>query len=953
MLRWSALCLLSGYILLGFTKPASAAANNDRGIELFETKIRPVLVEQCYRCHSVEADKKKKLRGGLMLDSRAAMLSGGDSGPAIVPGKAKESLLFKALLYSEKPRMPPKGRLVDGVIADFEKWINLGAPAPAGGSTAVKARGMSFEEGRKFWAYRLPIKPALPAVKDTAWVRTDIDAFILSRIEAKGWKPAADADRAALARRLYHDLVGLPPTPEDIDAFVKDPRSDAYEQLVDRLLASPHYGERWGRHWLDVARYAESLTLRGFIFKHAWRYRDYVVDSFNHDIPFDRFAQEQVAGDLMPAASPAEKRRQLIATTFLVLGNTNLEEQDKRQLRMDVVDEQLDAISRAFLAQTVTCARCHDHKFDPIPTKDYYALAGILRSTHTLDHANVSKWLEFPLPAEPEQEKLIRQQEKAVAELQARIKDLKAAIAKHRGPGDPKKPSVVAVADLAGIVVDDTQARKVGEWKVSQFSGAYVGTGYIHDLDAGKGEKTLTFQPEIPKSGRYEVRLAYSPGTNRAEQVPVTIFSADGEKTVHVNQKERPEIDGLFHSLGQYRFERSGQGYVIVSNEGTKGHVIADAVVFIPVEELPVGARKKPAGDKDLAVKEAAQLRQLEAQLKKLVESGPTRDLVMSVDEEKKIEDSPIHVRGSVHNLGPIAPRGFLQVASYGPPATLPAGQSGRRELAAWLVSRENPLPARVLANRAWHWLMGEGLVRTTDNFGTTGELPSHPELLDYLAVRCLEDGWSVKKLVRQIVLSHTYRQSGQAVPAVLAGDPENRLLARMNRRRLEAECIRDTMLSVSGRLQLDTGGPTFKPDLATDYGYKHSDTRRTVYEPVFRNALSDICEVFDGADPSVCTGRRNVSTVAPQALFMMNHPFVLEQARATAQRLLAEKNVDMAGRIDRVYRLALGRLPSTGERRLAERFVAGAGSAPKEKEDAFAQLVQALFASMDFRYVN
>jgi hypothetical protein len=938
--------LLPACLLLAIAAPVRA--DDARGLELFEKKIRPLLAENCYECHSADAAAKNRLKGGLLLDSRDGLRKGGDSGPAVVPGKPAASRLVKALHYDGKPQMPPRGKLPANAIADVEAWVALGAPDPRAGG-AVRQRGMSLEDGRKFWAYRPVAKPALPKV--AAELRNEIDAFIAAKLEAKGLRFAPEADPATLVRRVYFDLVGLPPSPEEIDAFLKEfsakPQA-AYEGLVDRLLASPQFGERWGRHWLDVARFAESITLRGSVFKEAWRYRDYVIDSFNRDVPFDRFVREQVAGDLLPAADTEQRRRQLIATTFLALGNNNLEEQDKQQLVMDVVDEQLDAISKAFLAQTVTCARCHDHKFDPIPTKDYYALAGILRNTKTLKHANVSQWLEVPLPADPERERVLKAHEAEVAALQKEIIALKSVVAKGTKPADPARPRVRAVAELPGIVVDDAQARKVGTWKESKFSGSYVGAGYIHDEDQGKGAKTLTFQPEIPKTGRYEVRLAYSPGTNRCSRVPVTIFSADGEKTVYVDQQKPPEIEGLFHVLGQFKFERSGQGFVIIANEGTKGHVIADAVVFIPVEKLPELKESRPEVN-ETAKPDVERLKALEEKLKKLTATGPKRDLAMSVEEEKAIEDVRVHVRGSVHNLGDVAPRGVLRVALTGPAPTFPADQSGRVQLAEWLAGKDNPLPARVFSNRAWHWLFGAGLVRTTDNFGTTGESPSHPELLDYLASRFVEEGWSVKKLVRAIVLSRTYRQAATADPA--SEDPENRLLSHQNRRRLDAECIRDAILSVSGQLTTDAGGPTFKPDLSADYGYKHTDTRRSVYSPVFRNALPEIFEAFDFADPSVCTGRRNVSTVAPQALFLMNNPFILKQSEAAAQRLLGEKGDD-AARLTRAFRLALGRPPTAGERRAAEAFLAKA-SDEKARSAAWAQLVQALFASIDFRYVD
>jgi hypothetical protein len=932
-----ALCLTPTGPRVGAADPPPAPT--PQAIEFFERKIRPVLTEHCFACHSAEAEKNKKLKGSLLLDSREGVLKGGDSGPAIVPGKAADSLLVKTLHYAAgEVQMPPKGKLPDAVIADVEKWVNMGAPDPRGAAGGPKRQiGMSVEAGRNFWAYR-PVKaPAIPAVKDANWPAGDIDRFVLARLEARGLRPAADADRATIARRVYYDLTGLPPTPEKVDAFVRDTDPAAYEKLVDRLLASPQFGERWGRHWLDIARYAESVTLRGLVFKEAWRYRDYVIDSFNADVPFDRFIKEQIAGDLLLAATPDDRRRQLIATAFLALGNTNLEEQDKKQLRMDVVDEQLDVITKGFLGQTVTCARCHDHKFDPIPTRDYYALAGILRNAKAMEHANVSAWVEVPLPVEPAAEAELKTHEAAVAALKNRITAAKAKTG-------PKATGVLAVKDVPGIVVDDEQAKKVGDWTHSVHYGNYIGTGYVHDGNAGKGEKTLTFQPEVVPPGKYEVRLAYSPGNTRADNVPVHVFSADGEKTVPVDMKKNPPLDGRFVSLGEYRFEKNGLAYVMISNEDTRGHVTADAVVFVRTDGDVAKGGDKPAG-----AAAADSVKALEAGLKRLQDGGPKRPMAMSVVEEKAIEDTRVHVRGSVHNLGEAAPRGFLTVATYSTLPTIPKGQSGRTELAEWIASADNPLTARVMANRTWHWLFGSGIIRTTDNFGTTGELPSDPELLDHLALRLVAHGWSIKKLVREIVLSRTYRQSSTGDPATITADPENRLFGRANRRRLEAEAIRDTMLSVSGKLDLTRGGPTFPTTLAADYGYKGNSNRRSVYLPMFRNALPEALEVFDFADTSVVTGRRNTSTVAPQALFLMNHPFVLEQSRHAADRLLAEELPNDAARIVRASRLTLGRSPTDGEKAVALRFL-GRGSDPK---DAWAVLFHALFASADFRYVN
>jgi hypothetical protein len=944
--------------LLAMLAPTTRA-EDAKGLEFFEKKIRPVLAEHCYSCHSTAS---KKQRGGLLLDTREALLTGGDTGPALVPGDPAKSLIVQVLRYQGDLKMPPKSKLPENVVNDFATWVKMGAPDPRVGGKSTTAKNASVEEGRKFWSYQPVQKPAAPAVKDKAWGTCDIDAFILAPIEAKNAKPAPDASPRVLVRRLYFDLIGLPPRPEEINAFEKAAAKDlgaALAETVDRLLQSPEYGERWGRHWLDVARYAESLTLRGFVLKEAWRYRDYVIDAFNEDVPFDRFVREQLAGDLLPASSPSERRRQMTAAGFLTLGNNNLEEQDKKLLRMDVVDEQLETVGRAFLGQTIGCARCHDHKFDPIPTADYYALAGIFRNTKTIDtSSNVAKWLEMALPPMPGQQVDTAKHDREVADLTKQIAALKASLgdsAAVKNAKVTKSGKSIDIKSLPGIVVDDTQAMKVGAWTASSFSGPFIGEGYLHDGNSGRGEKSLTFQAMLPHSGKYEVRFAYTSGTNRADKVEVMVASEEGEKTIYINQKQKPPIDEAFVSLGQYQFEKTGQCYVLVSNEGANGHVTADAVLFIPVKELaevkPVKpSSETPALEAKAKAEAAAKLKKLEEQLKKLKDEQPGREMVMGIEDEKKIEDIRIHIRGSVANLGTPVKRGFLQVATVGPAPVVPANQSGRRELADWIASPHNPLTARIMVNRVWHWLMGDGIVRTVDNFGSTGERPSHPELLDYLASRFVEDGWSVKKLVRAIVLSRTYRQ---ASGPVLAGDPENRLFAHANRRRLDAECIRDAMLAVSGQLNLERGGPGYKSAIASDYNYKHEGNRRSVYAPVFRNALPEIFDAFDFADPSVSTGRRSTTTVAPQALFMMNNPFVLQQAQASAKKLLADGKLTDAQRVARAYEAALGRPATDAERRLAELYFADVGADSKERQDAWTRFMQNLFASIDFRFVN
>ncbi|HBN74939.1 MAG TPA: hypothetical protein DD473_03775 [Planctomycetaceae bacterium] len=925
-------------------------------LEFFEKKIRPVLVTHCYECHAVDS---KNLQGGLLLDSRDGLLAGGDSGPAVVPNDVDESLLISALKF-DSFEMPPKGKLPEHVIADFEHWVRDGAADPREAkATAAKPREIDIEAGRSHWAYQPVTDPTIPKVNNHSWPSNEIDHFILARQEAAHLEPTKEADKEVLIRRLYFSLVGLPPTPDEIEAFVSNPSPQAYEQVVDHLLNSPHFGERWGRHWLDVVRYAESVTLRGFVMPEAWRYRDYVIDTFNNDLPFDQFVIEQLAGDLIDSASLEQRQRNLIATTFLTMGNSNLEDQDKQKLEMDFVDEQLDVISRGFLAQTITCARCHDHKFDPIPTRDYYAMAGILKNVKALNHANISKWIEVPLPVSNEVQQKLDAHHASVATLETSIAKLKSQLPTNQKT--TPKYQIVAVADLPGIVVDDSEARKVGNWKDSQSFKNYVGNGYCHDEASSKGEKTITFLPKLPQDGRYEVRFAYSHSVNRAVDVPITVFSADGEKRILLNQKQPPKIDGRFVSLGTYRFEVAGQSFVLVENKGTTGHVIADAVQFLPVDETELA--NQTSSNQTRTKEEETQLaelqkfesieqeiKSLEAKLKKLEKSAPVIPKTMTVLEENKGEDLSIHIRGNVHNLGEIAPRGVLQVANYGAAPVMPSDESGRLELARWMADPKHPLTSRVMTNRVWHWLFGVGLVRTVDNFGTTGETPSHPELLDYLSTRFVEEGWSVKKLIRSIVMSRTYRISSQGTTP--AADPENRLLSHCHRNRLDAESLRDAMLSISGQLDLTPGGRTFPENLSSDYGFQFQEPLRSVYAPVFRNSLPEIFEAFDFANPSMVSGRRNVSTVAPQALFLMNHPFVREQANQTAKRLLAESFDDEETRIDHAYMQTIARHPTKNEREISRDFIESTTQLSSSQE-AWTQFVQSLFSSLEFRYLK
>jgi hypothetical protein len=948
------------------------------GLELFEKRIRPVLVAECYQCHSAQAEK---LRGKLRLDSREAMLQGGASGtPAVVPGKVEESLIIAALRH-DGIEMPPKKKLPQDVVADFERWIRLGAPMPAESKPGYA--GDVSEAGRKHWAFQPLRRVPVPTVRNSQWCRNEVDCFLLAAMEAKGVQPLADADRYTLLRRLYFDLVGLPPTPEEIASFINDTDANAVEKVVDRLLASPHFGERWGRHWLDVVRYADSNGKdEDFTFYNAWRYRDYVIASFNRDKPYDQFVREQIAGDLLPARSPEERDEFLIATGFLVIGPKVLAERDKAKLRMDVVDEQLDTIGKAFLGLSLGCARCHDHKFDPITTREYYALAGIFTSTVTLEgikgnNAVISGWVERPLGIEGEKrlqeylafnkklEPLRQQLSKAEAELKAA----------------ETKTGMRLVAGLPGIVVDDTQAQKVGEWKSSTYAQPYVGQGYVHDDRSGKGQKRIIYTPKLPKAGEYEVLISYTTGDSRDTKVPVIIRHSRGETVVHVNQRQKPSVDGLFQRLGTFHFEAGTSGSVTISNAGTTGHVIADAVLFRPAGELA----KDPAmqemlsGVPEAIAQQIRATRQRISELKQQIgqleaQRPPQPDMCMAVREAAKPENCRIHIRGSHQHLGPEVPRGFPKILTRDTPPTIPPDQSGRLQLAEWLTTHASPLLARVMVNRVWQHLFGEGLVASVDNFGTTGEKPTHPELLDYLADDFIRHGWSVKRLIRQLVLSRAYQLSSrmpQPIPPQvkhnLAVDAENSLLWRANRKRLEAEVLRDAILYFSGQLDLTMGGSTVtefsewavgpnarsKPDL-------EKIRRRSVYFPLIRNDLPPLFQVFDFANADVTTGRRDITNVPPQALFMLNSPFVLQHAQLGAKRLLQESKSDPE-RIQLAYLKLLGRPPADQEIRESLQFLKEYAKelAPHLKGgqdpelEAWTAFCQALIGCTEFRYAD
>jgi acetyl esterase/lipase len=792
--------------------PKPAAPPSAAQLAHFEKKIRPVLVAKCYECHSAAS---KKIKGGLALDTREGLRKGGDSGPAVVPGDPKASLLIAALRHEQDMAMPPKEKLSPEQIADFVTWIESGAADPRDGAATVSAPAVDAEKARTFWAFRRPLAPAVPKPDDEAWPLTDIDCFVRAAQERNGLKVVADADPHTLVRRLYIDLIGLPPTPEEIETFANEWRGSpqrALESAVDRLLASPRFGERWGRHWLDVARYAESSGKEtSFSYPQAWRYRDYVIAAFNADVPFDRFVLEQIAGDLLPAPDDRRRAEQLVATGFLAVGPKSHIERNKKQFEMDLVDEQIDAVTQAFLGLTVACARCHDHKFDPIPQADYYAMAGIFRSTETF-------YGTIPL-------------------------------VQNNNPG-----------------------------------------------------ALLT----LPKDSGMEAGI---PALSSAERRQL-------EQQVADLRAQRADL-----------------------------------------------AKKREFGTSE-SVRIGILLGTLEGRLKAFEADGTPRMLAMGVRDRGAARDSELFVRGEIEKPGATVPRGFVSVlCATSTPA--PLSGSGRIELARWIASPENPLTARVYVNRVWLNLFGRGLVTTPDNFGASGQAPSHPDLLDHLATTFVAERWSTKALIRRIVLSRVYRLSPAFVEANFAKDPDNVWLWRMSPRRLDAEAIRDAMLANAGRLDLTppvgsvvaAGGEGYTGGV--ERGGQLAENRfncRAVYLPAIRGRAFESLAEFDGVDGSVVTGQRSETTVPSQSLYLLNSPFVTGVAGAAALRLAKEAGTP-AARVELAYRRIFGRAPTDGERSAALSFLGrykekakhdGRAAGDPENE-AWTAFCQSLWASGEF----
>ena len=934
------------YLLLVFLLTRSAGLAEQR-TDFFEKKIRPVLSKNCYECHSA---KSKSLKAGLLLDRKAGWVRGGKNGAVIHPGKPDESILMNALKYdNHELQMPPSGKLSETVLADFEKWISMGAPDPRNSSMeevfavgGLKAK--SLKEGREFWAFK-PIKlPLLPAVQKGEWIQDEIDRYILRGIEEHDLEPSQKAKPTTLLRRIFFDLTGLPPSPQDIKDYQNSSSQESFENVVNKLLESPRFGERWGRHWLDVARYADTTGGgRNNPFPNAHRYRDYVINSFNNDKPFDQFIIEQIAGDLMPSSTDEEYNEKLTGTGFLALGPHNYELQDKELLRMEVVDEQLTAVGKAFMGLTMDCARCHDHPFDPISITDYYSMAGIFRSTNSLVPGNVAGFHERELRDEFREQR--EQYDQTLASLEKRLKD---AVNLFKALGGKESNSNTRSLDpltLEGIVVDELAVMKKGNWKLSTHTPGYVGSGYHHDNNTGKGNKSITYRANISKGGEYDVQVSYTDGSNRSKKTPITVMHADGEQKIYIDQTKPPAILGTFTSVGVFRFEPIERDVVQITTEGTEGYVIADAIRLVAIENkygVPNFSDKPKETEHDLvAQKKLADAQKSVEKLKGEIEihkksQPPKVARVMSVLEQEKTGDWHIHLRGGIRNLGPLVERGFLKVAipkGASSVAEIPDSSSGRLQLAKWIASSNNPLPARVYANRIWHHLFGRGIVASTDNFGEMGDRPTHPELLDYLAKYLIENNWSSKSLIRKIVLSSTYQMTTNVSAIAQKIDPENNLFSRQNRKRLEAEAIGDAMLLAGG--QISANHPVL-------------EKRRFIFQKLNRNNLSELFEVFDYPNPGLVSGNRNISSVPTQALYMMNNEFVIKQARLVSEIIEKKETNDLNGKITLAFLKCLGRLPNAEEMKTSLLFLE-----KKFHKVSLEGLVHSLLACLDFRYLN
>ena len=1099
--------------------PPQPAGANEAQLQLFESKVRPLLLDRCGKCHG-----EKLQQGGLRLDTAEGFRKGSDQGPLTQATNPEQSLLLRAVRHEGGLAMPPGEKLSDGEIATLTAWVKAGAPWSEKVATPAAS-------GKPHWAFQPVSRPPVPAVKLRGWGKTPVDAFILARLEREGLRPSPVADRRTLIRRATFDLTGLPPTPDEIHAFLQDRSPNAWEKVVDRLLASPAYGERWGRHWLDVARYADSKDVRDigqpFDIVESYRYRDWVIRAFNEDLPYNQFITNQIAGDLLPPTKPGEVNADgITATTFLTIGGWGPGDADLLKMHADMVDDQVNAVSRAFLGLTVGCARCHDHKFDPITTADYYGLAGIFFSTTIATPQISAPYVKVPLVSTdeikrreqyltrlPEMEKnLQRFNERAYAEVPKRFINQTAAyltavwdrrhpdVAPGAAPNAPELPAGLREGvlkqwlnylehappptGLMTVLARDSGMPGVHAWRsgpadtpvamvnttdqtvtvpgtmpphsVAIHPGPTTGialswrspvaitirvTGRIADAHAGCGDGA-EWRIERVRSGAIEslasdqfddggaTKLAETRDAPRLQSIPVAagdeirfgiiprqnhgcdmtlmdlqVEEVGGAARVWSPSRDmatgpvpsdggNPRADG-FGNTGVWSFLDLAKVKDEVHADHTKegalaawlaatdrpGAVRAADQLVQALQDADVANRTDATGRlwRDLASAQGpyrvdpkqaegildpsvlAERFRLERELLEYRRNAPPPvPYAMGAKEGgapgtkyEGFRDAAIHIRGRYDRLGEIVPRRFPVVLAGANQPRITEG-SGRKELAQWIAGASNPLTARVIVNRVWQGHFGQGLVRTPGNFGKLGEPPTHPELLDWLASTFMQPvgeggglGWSLKRLHRLLMLSSVYMQQSAMRPE-LHNDPENRLWARANVRRLEAEPIRDTLLAVAGLLDRTMFGPP-----ARKPGDDAMSRRRAVYLMTNRSDKSGLRFLFDAADPEAIVDQRTVSTVAPQALFLLNDPFLVEQTAALAGRLLEKPEQTTAQRIAQAYELLYGRPPTQAEIEVGTAFLDRHTGNPEALRQAWEQYCQVLLCANELIYLD
>jgi cytochrome c553 len=922
-------------------------------MEFFEKRIRPILATNCAACHNAKGPT-----AGLDLSTtegiRYAVQYGAEAGKLVSPDKPEESLLIQVIEYAGRLKMPPNGKLKDEQLDDMRAWVQAGTPVP-GANLSAKIRPGSaapplgqpvnstlpaartkreFTEAEKnFWAFQKFSPAAPPPVKDAAWVKSPIDRFILAKLEAQDLKPVAPAGKATLLRRVTFDLTGLPPTEAEIGEFMADASPNAYEKVVDRLLASPRYGEQWGRHWLDVARYADSTgNDEDHRYPYAYQYRDYVIDSFNKNVAFDRFVREQIAGDLLPADQPgAINRRGLVATGFLALGQKALAQQDKKKLLFDMYDEQVDTISKGILGVTLSCARCHDHKFDPLLSRDYYSLVSILAATRNFEDAapHVSKLLFKPLGTKEDTERYQKAKEALTAKQNEADDFLDQQIDKYIAALVPRSADYM----LAAYRVYQDRADPV---QISREKNLLpdVLKKWVSFLEpTAEVRPYLKEWSEAAGNGLAVAAQAYQ---NRIEEGRVQVVAQ--QQRFRQVRRRRQNMPAGPRREGPDKFfnEVNYRGPLSLSDEERESILTPDA-------RQKLSELRKAAKDQEARMPP-------EPEMSCSVEDGP---------ETVTLVTGKVLVRGDYNTFGEDAPKGFPLILA-GPDQPAITKGSGRLDLANWLTRPDHPLTSRVFVNRVWYWHFGEGLVRTPDNFGKMGETPTHPELLNYLSSKFTESGWSVKALHRMILLSNTYQMSSLAGDPIVQADPENRLFSRFPRRRLSVEEMRDGMLAIDGSLDLAMGG-TLQSGFGTD-GENSKDRlsvrpesvkRREVYLPLRRANLPNLLNLFDFGDATTAASKRPATTVAPQALFMMNSDFVTGRAQNLAKQLLDNPSLDQAGRARSLYLRILNRQATPLEIDTGLSYIDGFQKRGTSLLEAWTSFSRILLASNEYIYLD